>query len=196
MSALRRERQVARREQAAGGRRRLFQVIEALLWIAVAGLFIVRVTPQLRTAVGWGTGGGERPAVTFDMLSGGALPLSQLRGQVVLVNFWATWCPPCRAEMPNFQMFYDATHPRGFEIVGVSMDEASPEEVAAFLRDHRITYPVAMATTPVVAAFGGVNDYPTSFLIDRLGRVRYTVRGIFATSALRAAVDSLLAERS
>jgi cytochrome c biogenesis protein CcmG/thiol:disulfide interchange protein DsbE len=179
----------------SGARRSpLFRAIEAGLWLVVAVLLVIRLTPPLRSAVGWGMDGGKRPAVTFDMLGGGALPLARLKGQVVLVNFWATWCPPCRAEMPNFQTFYEARRAAGFTIVGVSMDEVSRQDVAGFLRDHRITYPVAMATAPVVAAFGGVTDYPTSFLVDRQGRVRFIVRGIFAPAALRAAVDSLLAE--
>lgn len=194
MSRQRRERQAAREAGAARPRRKVFRALEAALWIAVAGLFVWRVTPQLRAAVGWGSGGTDAPAVTFQMLDGGAQSLQALRGQVVLVNFWATWCPPCRAEMPGFQKVYEAKHDEGFTVVGVSMDDASPDHVASFLRDHAITYPVAMAGPEVPAAFGGVNSFPTSFLIDRQGRVRYTVQGIFASVTLRAAVDRLLAE--
>lgn len=196
MSRQRRERQEARQQAAAGGggRRPVFRAIEALLWVAVMGLFVWRVTPQLRAAAGWGSGGTAAPAVTFAMLEGGAQPLAGLKGQVVLVNFWATWCPPCRAEMPGFEKVYEAKHAAGFTVVGVSMDDASREQVAAFLRDHGIRYPVAMATSDVVSAFGGVNSFPTSVLVDRQGRVRYTVRGIFAEVTLRAAIDRLLAE--
>ena len=193
MSQERRDRRAAR-EGGAAPRRKLFRWLEAVLWIGVLALFVVRVTPQLRAAVGWGSKGTDAPAVTFRMLDGRVVPLRDLRGQVVLLNFWATWCPPCRAEMPGFQKVYESKQGEGFTVVGVSMDDASPEHVAAFLRDHAITYPVAMASPEIPASFGGVNTFPTSFLLDRQGRVRYTVRGIFASVTLRAAVDRLLAE--
>jgi peroxiredoxin len=194
MSRERRERQAARLAGPQSTRRPVFRIIEALLWAVVAGLFLWRVAPQVRAAAGWGSAGTDAPAVTFEMLDGSALPLRQLKGQVVLVNFWATWCPPCRAEMPGFQRVYDARHSDGFTVVGVSTDEGSRQQVASFLRDHAISYPVAVATQQTVAAFGGVSSLPTSLLIDRQGRVRYTVRGIFAEVTLRAAIDRLLAE--
>ena len=172
------------------------RVVEVVLWLGVAGLFLWRITPQVGAAAGWNAGGTSAPAVTVPMLDGRALSLENLRGQVVLVNFWATWCPPCRAEMPGFQKVYAAKHAAGFTVVGISMDDLSPRDIAGFLRDHAITYPVAMATRQAVAAFGGVNSFPTSFLIDRQGRLRYTVRGIFAEPTLRVAVDRLLAEGS
>lgn len=172
----------------------MIRVIEALLWVAVAGLFLWRVAPQVQAAVGWGSAGADAPAVTFEMLDGSTLPLRDLKGQVVLVNFWATWCPPCRAEMPGFQKVYETKHADGFTVVGVSTDEVPVARVASFLSDHHIGYPVALATQQTVAAFGGVSSLPTSYLIDRKGRVRYVVRGIFAEFTLRAAIDRLLAE--
>jgi cytochrome c biogenesis protein CcmG, thiol:disulfide interchange protein DsbE len=176
--------------------RRLFRVAEVALWVLVVALFAWRVVPQVRAAAGWGGAGTPAPAVTFDLLDGGPLPLKALRGQVVLVNFWATWCPPCRAEMPGFESVYSAKRAEGFTVVGVSMDEGTRLEIAAFLKEHAITYPVATATPDLVAAFGGVSEFPTSFLIDKRGRLRYTVHGIFASPALRAAITRLLAEPS
>jgi cytochrome c biogenesis protein CcmG, thiol:disulfide interchange protein DsbE len=172
------------------------RVVEGLLWLVVAVLFVWRITPQLRAAVGGPADGDGFDArrVTLDLLNGTALPLDALKGQVVLVNFWATWCPPCRAEMPGFQAEFDARRGQGFTVVGISTDQGSRHAVAAFLQEHHITYPVAMTTRETDAAFGGINDLPTSFLLDRRGRVRYTVRGIFAPEMLRAAVDRLLAE--
>jgi cytochrome c biogenesis protein CcmG/thiol:disulfide interchange protein DsbE len=177
-----------------GTGRSLVRVVEVSLWLGVAGLFLWRIAPQVEAAAGWNAGGTSAPAVTLDMLDGRALRLPDLRGQVVLVNFWATWCPPCRAEMPGFQKVYDAKRAAGFTVLGISMDELPRRDVAGFLHDHAITYPVAMATRDAVVAFGGINSFPTSFLIDRQGRVRYTVQGIFAEPTLRAAVDRLLAE--
>ncbi len=193
MSALRRERQAAR--EAGSPRRCAFRILEAALWAVVGLLFLWRVAPQVQAAVGWRTSGSDAPAVTFQMLDGGSRSLSDLRGQVVLVNFWASWCPPCRAEMPGFQKVYDAKRAAGFTVVGVSLDEGSRERVTTFLRDHGITYPVALGTQQAVAAFGGIDNLPTSFLIDRRGRVRYTVHGMFLGLTLGAAVDKLLAEK-
>jgi peroxiredoxin len=122
--------------------------------------------------------------------------MEELRGQVVLVNFWATWCPPCRAEMPGFQDVYEDRRAQGFTVVGISTDQLPREQVAAWLRERGIAYPVALATAESVAGFGGVASLPTSFLIDRRGNIRYAVRGIFAELTLRAAVDRLLAEGS
>jgi peroxiredoxin len=196
MGKLRRAKQAAPQETASNRGRWVVRGVETALWLVVAGLFVWRVTPQLQAAVGWHSSGTDAPAVTLALLDGSGLPLQQLKGQVVLVNFWATWCPPCRAELPGLESVYAERHADGFTIVGVLMDHVSPSQVASFLQQHAIHYPIAMATPDVVAAFGGVNSFPTSFLLDAQGRVRYTVQGMFATPALRAAVNRLLAERS
>lgn len=194
MSNLRRQRQTKRQVETRPGRLPWLRATEALLWLVVAVLFVWRVSPPVRAAIGHPTTGTAAPAVTLDMLDGGALRLDALQGRVVLVNFWATWCPPCRAEMPGFETVYQARRAGGFTVVGISMDEGSRAAVAAFLRDHGITYPVAMATPETVAAFGDINSFPTSFLIDRHGRIRYVVRGIFAPETLGTVVDRLIAE--
>lgn len=170
--------------------------IEALLWLGVLVLLAYRVAPQAKAALGVSSDGTSAPAVTMQMLDGSYTTLEQLRGKVVLVNFWATWCPPCRFEMPGFQKVYDAQKAKGFTIIGLSADEGSREHVVGFLKQRGITYPVGMATDNTLTAFGGVNAFPTSFLIDRKGRIRYRVSGIFAEVALREAVERLLAEPS
>lgn len=165
-----------------------------LLWVAVLGFVGYRVWPQFAAALGVGSAGDAAPDFHVETLAGHSISLSALRGQVVLVNFWATWCPPCRAEMPGFQRVYDAKRERGFTIVGLSTDVGGRGVVDAFLAERGISYPVAMASAQAVHAFGGANMLPTSFLIDREGRIRHTVKGIFAEPALAQAVERLLAE--
>lgn len=168
--------------------------LETILWIALLGFIGYRVWPQIGAAIGVGDSGIEAPDFELRTLDGESVSLSGLRGEVVLVNFWATWCPPCRAEMPGFQRVYEARRDRGFTIIGLSTDVGGRRVVEEFLAERGITYPVAMASAGVVRDFGGSNMLPTSYLIDRQGRIRHTVRGFFAEAALSRAVDKLLAE--
>lgn len=167
---------------------------EALAWIALAAFLAYRIWPQVAAAFGVASASTAAPDFQVTTLAGQALSSEQLRGKVVLVNFWATWCPPCRVEMPGFQAVYDRRKDQGFVVLGISTDAGGREPVERFLAERDITYPVAMATGSVVRDFGGANVLPTSFLIDRDGRVRYEVRGIFTSVALGQAVDRLLAE--
>lgn len=102
--------------------------------------------------------------------------LDALRGQVVLVNFWATWCPYCRHEMPVMQRFYDSHRARGFEIVAYSLDKTQVE-VDEFMRDKGYTFAAPLATPAVTEAFGGVTRVPLSFVIDRDGVIRHKIAG-------------------
>ncbi len=176
--------------------RRVLSVAEAALWALVAVLFLVRIVPQARAAIGWHSASVREPDLRLTSLTGTPLNLTDLKGQVVLVNFWATWCPPCRAEMPGFQRLYADKHAAGFTVVGISMDQSDAAHVAAFLAERGIAYPVAMGSEDAAVAFGNIDSFPTSFLIDRAGRIRYTVHGIFAEPLLRSAVNRLLAEQS
>jgi peroxiredoxin len=162
--------------------------------LLLAGFLAVRIWPQVAAAIGATSGGTRAPAVHLTTLAGEPITLEELQGRVVLLNFWATWCPPCRYEMPGFQAVYDAKRERGFVVLGVALDAAGRAGVASFLHEHGITYPVAMATGQIVNDFGGVNLLPTSFLIDRQGRIRNEVRGVFTQVALGQAVERLLAE--
>ncbi len=167
---------------------------EAALWAVVIAFVGWRLWPQVDAAFGVESAGAQAPNFQLTTLDGQLVSLASLRGQVVLVNFWATWCPPCRVEMPGFQNVYERKRDQGFTILGVSTDAMGSAPVTEFLRERGITYPVAMATGTVVQRFGGVNTLPTSFLLDRQGRIRNEIRGIFASVTLEAAVDRLLAE--
>jgi cytochrome c biogenesis protein CcmG, thiol:disulfide interchange protein DsbE len=174
--------------------RRIRTTLEAVLWIAVLAFVGHRLWPQLAAALAVGAPGEAAPSFVVTTLDGGHVSLEALRGQVVLVNFWATWCPPCRVEMPGFERVYQARKEEGFVIVGLSTDRGAPDQVVQFLTQRGVTFPVAMAPPDLAREFGGVRGLPTSFLIDREGRVRHVVTGLFAEPALRMAVDRLLAE--
>ena len=136
----------------------------------------------------------RRPDYMVTTRSGERLTSASLRGKVVLVNVWATWCPPCRAEMPALQQLADAYAAEDMVLLGLSVDRGSAGEVDAFLAERGITYPVAIVDDQVIAAFGGVRGYPTSFLVDRQGVVQHTVMGPVAPLTLRPAIRRLLAD--
>ncbi len=168
--------------------------IEALVWIALVAFLGYKIWPQVAAAFGVASANVAAPDFQLTTLDNTAVSRESLRGKVVLVNFWATWCPPCRVEMPGFQDVYDRKQAEGFTILGVSTDAAGSAHVARYLQKHDITYPVAMATGGIAQAFGGARALPTSFLLDREGRIRHTVTGIFTELALEQAVNRLLAE--
>lgn len=167
----------------------------AIGWILVLGYVGYMMWPQAAALVGVGGGGDPAPSFRVATLDGQVVSLDDYRGDVVLVNFWATWCPPCRFEMPGFQDVYESRKDQGFHVVGISMDQTGPSGVRAFLDQKGITYPVGMVNSEVFNAFNGPRTLPASFLIDRRGRIRHQVTGVFAEVALAQAVDRLLAER-
>lgn len=118
--------------------------------------------------------------------------LQALRGQVVLVNFWATWCPHCRHEMPAKQAFYRDYRDRGFTILAWSVDE-SHAEVDRFMRERGYDFPVSLAPPGAQSAFA-VNRLPTSFIVDRNGVIRHRIAGQVHYARLEALVLPLLAE--
>lgn len=133
------------------------------------------------------------PELQVTLLDGSRLNLEQLRGKVVLVNFWATWCPYCRHEMPAMESFYQDYQARGFEIVALSQDD-DLGKVAAFIGKEGYRFPVAMAPFGAATAFGGVSRLPTSFVIDKQGRVRKKISGQVHYARLKDLVEPLLAE--
>lgn len=109
------------------------------------------------------------PGMVIHDLSGKITTMEDLKGKVVLVNFWATWCPPCRVEIPELIKLQEQ-HRERLQVIGISEDE-DPEPVREFVKRVGINYPVVMATPELIAAYGGVAALPTTFVIDTEGRV-------------------------
>ena len=111
------------------------------------------------------------PDFTFPDLNGQQVSLSEHRGKVVLVNIWATWCPPCRQEMPSMQKLYERFNGENFEILAVSIDSKGSEAVAPFIRTMNLTFPVLLDPKEDIRPLYGITGVPESFIIDKEGTV-------------------------
>jgi thiol-disulfide isomerase/thioredoxin len=178
----------------SSARRRLWVWIERLLTTALVVFVVVRVGPQLGALTGVGPDLGRAPSYGFAALDGTRIESTELAGQVVVLNFWATWCGPCKLEMPSLQSLHEDRAEDGVVVLGLSTDAGGVGAVRDFLEERGIDYPIGMATQQHRRAFGGIQGIPTTFIIDKTGVVRHRVVGYFAPPALRAAVDRLLAE--
>lgn len=167
-------------------RRRAVEILFAVLLI---GLLLYRFGPELRSQAGLPA---RAPDLQLTTLSGDTLRLADLGGSVILVNFWATWCAPCRVEMPMLQDVWEDYRDRGFTVLGLYTDTGPIIDLASWFRGAGITYPLARATPAAIRGFGQGTVLPTSFLIDQDGRVVERVQGIYPESALRSVLDRLL----
>jgi peroxiredoxin len=142
-------------------------------------------------------GGAPELAPDFAVpdLAGQAVRLSALRGKVVLLNLWTTWCPPCREEMPSMEQLYARLHDRDFELLAVSQDEDGKRVVEPFVREMKLSFPVLIDPEHQVGDRYGVWGYPESFVIDRNGYVVERVIGPrdWAAPAEIAKLEALLA---
>lgn len=110
----------------------------------------------------------------------------------MVLNFWATWCPPCRAEIPDFIAVREGLKTQGFEIIGVSLDEGGANDVIPFAQEFAITYPLVLGNQDVVNRYGGIRGIPTSFLIDREGTIVQKWPGMIDKATLERAVKAVL----
>jgi peroxiredoxin len=141
---------------------------------------------------------GRTPALAPDFavpdLAGQAVRLSAYRGRVVLVNLWATWCPPCREEIPSLQKLYDRLKDRGFMLLAVSQDETGLDTLRPCVEQMKMTFPVLVDPERDVGRKFGVWGYPESFLVDREGRIVERVIGPrdWASATEIAQIEALL----
>jgi thiol-disulfide isomerase/thioredoxin len=115
--------------------------------------------------------GKPAPDFTLQTLDGKSVTLSSLRGKGVLLNFWATWCGPCKIEMPWFVELQKEYGSQGLQIVGVAMDDSSTQDIQTFVKEMGVNYPVLLGKEAVGQAYGGVDVLPTTFFIDRDGKI-------------------------
>ncbi|KPJ60120.1 MAG: hypothetical protein AMJ46_08200 [Latescibacteria bacterium DG_63] len=115
--------------------------------------------------------GNVAPDFALRSLDGQEVRLSEHRGKIVILDFWATWCKPCLLELPHFIELYKEFGGEDFEIIGVSLDRTGSRELAAFVKQWRIPYIIVMGNAEVVQSYGGIRGIPTTFVIDRQGNI-------------------------
>lgn len=144
---------------------------------AILGLSLAVATAGLISRPAFAEG-VKAPDFTLKDMNGKIVHLHDFRGKVVLVNFWATWCPPCRYELPTLSRVYDGLKKKGFVILGVSLDEdpasAVPPFLKSFRKEHHVKmdYPMLVGDEKVADAYGGIRGIPTTFIVDRKGIIR------------------------
>ena len=133
--------------------------------------------------------------MSLSLLNGGALTIESLRGKVVLLDFWATWCVPCLSEIPMFNQLKKDYQPRGVEVVAISTDEEGAAKVKPFLKSHPMDYTQVIGDRSTSTAFV-VDDstLPVTLLIDKQGRIRFRHVGITKKEVLEAEINQLLGE--
>lgn len=172
-----------------------------LTWALILGMFwtvVSRVSsdqPQAQPGA-VAKEGFTAPDFTLDLLGGGKVTLSDLRGKVVLVNFWTSWCPPCRLEMPAIEKSYRSYKDLGFVVIGLNLTAQDSEQAAAeFAKEVGITFPIALDRDNAVGNLYRNTALPTSFFIDRNGVIRSViVGGPMSEALIQSKVEELLRE--
>jgi thiol-disulfide isomerase/thioredoxin len=134
------------------------------------------------------------PAPDWELtdLNGKAVKFSDFRGNVLILDFWATWCAPCRIEIPHFVELQKQYGNKGLTVIGVSLDEQGPEVVKKYVKRLGVNYPIVMGNEKVVEAYGGIDAIPTTFVIDRQGRIMSRHMGYEDKAVFEKEIQSLL----
>ena len=135
-----------------------------------------------------------RPAPVWELsdVEGKSISSTNYAGKVVLLTFWATWCPPCRLEVPGLISLQKKFEKSDFTVVGISLDETGPKAVQPFLREFGINYPVLLGNEKVVGDFGGLQGIPTTYVIDRQGTIVAGFLGLTPEADLEKSIAPLL----
>ena len=136
------------------------------------------------------------PSLTLESIEGRTVRLSDYRGKVVLINFWATWCPPCRAEMPDLVKLQKEYGRDGLQIIGVTYQPEPRAHLRSFTRKLKVNYPIVLGTRETKAAFSPDETLPLTVIIDREGTIRGTIAGILLPEEFNLQIKPLLQQRA
>src|ERR1051326_986026 len=164
--------------------------IVAVVLVCGFAAYVAKRSRSLATNPAAATG-ALAPDFSLPQLDGTPLRLSAYRGNVVLLDFWATWCAPCLESIPHFVDLQNQYGPKGLQIIGVSMDD-SPDPVRDFYQRFKMNYPVVMGNADIGEAYGGVLGLPIAFVIDRNGRIYSKHSGASDNAVLETEILNLL----
>ena len=166
-------------------------VISALIFFSVLKH---TKAPKAPGPIGSNFKGKPAPDFALKDLSGNTVHLSDFRGKAVVLNFWATWCAPCKAEMPWFVEMQKQYGPQGLAIIGVSLDDdVTPEQIAKFTRQLDVNYTILLGNDDTAKLYGGVDALPTTFYIDRNGTLVDAIMGLPERDEIEENVKRVLA---
>jgi len=158
------------------------------------GLISCGSAPHARAAVKPAKERKKAPEFSLKDSTGKALKLSDLKGKVVLLNFWATWCGPCKIEIPWFIEFEQKYKDKGFAVLGVSMDEDGWKDVKPYVESKKINYRVVVGDDTTATLYGGVDSLPTTFIVDRDGKIAAVHVGLVSKSDYASDIEQVLAK--
>ena len=176
-------------------------MIRSSVWCASALMALLITTacgqskaPQAEAVAEAAGKEAPRPAPDFTLedANGRKVTLSELKGQVVLLNFWATWCGPCKIEMPWFVEFQRKYKDRGFSVVAVSLDEEGWDVVRPYTEEMQFNFPVVVGNDEMASKFGEMYALPTTLIIDKKGQIVATHTGLINRSDYEEEIESLL----
>ncbi|MCX6141662.1 MAG: TlpA disulfide reductase family protein [Ignavibacteriales bacterium] len=156
----------------------------------------LRIMLLFAAAIGFisGATAQQQKAANFSLKSadGKSYELRKYKGKVVIVNFWATWCGPCRKEIPDFIEVYKKYKNKGLVIIGISVDKDGWSAVTPFVEESKMNYPVVLANQKVVENYGGVEAIPTTFIVDKKGYIADQHTGVMSLKELETKLQPLL----
>jgi peroxiredoxin len=164
--------------------------LAAAAYVVVFNNSVSAREPQKAFMTPGGPAGEVAPGFTLPDLGGKSVSLSSFKGKVVILDFWATWCPPCRREIPDFISLQKQYGSRGLQVVGVALDEL--DKVKGFVAANGMNYPVLLGNDRVVESYGGISGIPTTYILDRKGRIIQRFEGFRSKETFESEVKKLL----